>query len=255
MKTRLTCLGLFAMLMANSPAPAMAQAERSPLDALPVKVEFAGSAAFATDYVFNGISLSKNSPAVSGDIGWTLSDIPLSPSFGMFASSLTGIEGGAEIDYILGVSQTIDPLSLSVGWVYYQYPGVDDRSELDFYEVTVGLDADFDLGSLGFYYAFSPDYYANSGVAHYMKFGWDLPIPVAMLDGLSLTGNVGYQIVEDNDVFGVPDYLHWGVGLGYALNQFDFAIAYSDTELSEDECFGGDNVCGARAVFSMGVNF
>ncbi|MCY4504523.1 MAG: hypothetical protein OXB87_00955, partial [Hyphomicrobiales bacterium] len=96
----------------------MAQAERSPLDALPVKVEFAGSAAFATDYVFNGLSLSKNSPAVSGDIGWTLSDIPLSPSFGMFASSLTGIEGGAEIDYIIGVSQTIDPLSLSVGWVY-----------------------------------------------------------------------------------------------------------------------------------------
>ena len=286
MKTRLTCLGLFAMLMANSPAPAMAQAERSPLDALPVKVEFAGSAAFATDYVFNGISLSKNSPAVSGDIGWTLSDIPLSPSFGMFASSLDGIEGGAEIDYILGVSQTIDPLTLSVGWVYYQYPGVsgedsalkneagedcDTPSEvtgmicretnedvgdpLDFYEVTVGLDADFDLGSLGFYYAFSPDYYGSSGLAHYMKFGWDLPIPVAMLDGLSLTGNVGYQIVEDNDVFGVPDYLHWGVGLGYALNQFDFAIAYSDTELSEDECFGGDNVCGARAVFSMGVNF
>lgn len=272
MKTRF-CIGLFAILMVSSPASSIAQTggDRSPLDALPIAVEFAGSAAFATDYVFRGLSQTNSNPAPSGEIGWTLADVPLSPSFGMFASGI-GFANGVEIDYILGVSQSFDPVTLALGWAYFQYPGsTDDDGNLDFYEVTAGLDAAFDLASFSFGYAYSPDYYAETGEAHYIGFGWDVPVPGTMLSGLSVIGDVGYQLVEDNDGFGTPDYVHWSVGLGYSLGAFDFSLAYTDTDIEDDACFPtvnegaadnpmddvtlGDNVCGESVVFSMGVSF
>ena len=291
MKTRLACFGVCAVLLMHSPF-AFAQSSSSSeslLERLPVAVEFEGAAGFSTDHIVYGLSESLNQPKVEGSVGWSLPNVPLSPSVGLAAASINQ-PGGIELGYSVGVGQTIEPISLGIGWTFFHYPASDpesveavetltpteeralsdearaaraaalaqagdDGDRIDYYEVYVDLGAEFELGAVGFSYAFSPDYFGNSGVSHYFGGNWDVPLPLGIVEGVSLNGHVGYKITEENDDIGVPDYLEWEVGLAYSWEQFDFGIAYVDTELTEEECFGGGNTCDARAVFSMGVNF
>ena len=129
MKTRLACLGVCAALLAHSPF-ALAQSSSSSeslLDRLPVAVEFEGSAGFATDHIIYGLSESLNQPKVDGSVGWSLPNVPLSPSVGLAAASINQA-GGIELGYSVGVGQTIEPFSLGIGWTFFHYPATNPES-------------------------------------------------------------------------------------------------------------------------------
>lgn len=74
-------------------------------------------------------------------------------------------------------------------------------------------------------------------------------------DYLALGLHAGYQTIDDNDAFGTPDYADWSISLTTSMIGLDWSVAYVDTDLSYDECFGGDNLCGATAVGTISKSF
>src|SRR5690606_21502803 len=135
---------------------------------------------------------------------------------------------------------------LDLGFVYYAYPGAEGDRGYDFLEL--GLGASRSVGPLGAAASvrYSPDFFAGSGTGLY--YGGELGIPVSLL---TLSGSVGRQSIEENAVFGTPDYLEWGLGAGVAWQGFDFSGRYLSTDLSREECFGGSDLCGGRVVLSV----
>ena len=95
--------------------------------------------------------------------------------------------------------------------------------------------------------SYSPDYFGGSGESWY--YALDLGIPISLL---TLSGSVGHQTIEDNAVFGTPDYTNWTLGVGVGLAGFDLSGQYVDTDIEDEECFaGGSELCGGRAIFSI----
>lgn len=94
--------------------------------------------------------------------------------------------------------------------------------------------------------SYSPDYFGGSGESWY--YALDLGIPLSLL---TLSGSVGHQTIEDNAIFGTPDYTTWTLGLGVGLAGFDLSGQYVDTDIEDEECFAGSDLCGGRAIFSI----
>jgi hypothetical protein len=53
--------------------------------------------------------------------------------------------------------------------------------------------------------------------------------------------------VEKEDVYGVPDYIDYSVGIGASLVGFDLGLAWSDTDHSDSEC---SDACG-QVLFTV----
>lgn len=96
---------------------------------------------------------------------------------------------------------------------------------------------------------YSPDYFGSSGDSLYTDLGVDVPLP----QNFTLSGGVGYQSIDDNATFGVPDYTDWNLTVGYDWEQFNLSLGYYDTDLDEpSECADG---CDARIVFAVSASF
>lgn len=164
----------------------------------------------------------------------------------------------AEFDIYGGFSGNI-PLGSGLSWdagvVYYIFPGASSSLNYDFLEGFVGLGYTF-LGlpllpevAAKVYY--SPDYSAATGQAIYAEGSTDFSLPYDTKFGLY----VGYQTIEDNAFFGLPDYLNWRVTLSKEVLSLNFALSYVDTNVSSDECFGGTSLCDPRPLFSVSKEF
>jgi uncharacterized protein (TIGR02001 family) len=66
---------------------------------------------------------------------------------------------------------------------------------------------------------------------------------------------VGHQSIKDEAAWGTPDWLEYNVSLSTSFMGVDLAVTYSDTNLSEAECFGGGNICDSTVVFSIGSSW
>ncbi len=140
-------------------------------------------------------------------------------------------------------------MNYDVGAIYYAYPGADSSLDYDFVEVSLALGYDFDIFSTSASINYSPEYFGNSGHAEYYAANIDVPLP----HDISLSGHLGWQEIEDNTAFGVPDYLDWSIGLGYNLKGFDLSLSYIDTDLDEpSECADG---CDAKVIFGVSRSF
>jgi uncharacterized protein (TIGR02001 family) len=202
------------------------------------------NAALTTDYMFRGISQTQGSGAIQGglDIGHE-SGLYI----GTWASNVDfGSESDAtvEFDYYVGYGGDIgEDLSYDLGWVSYTYPG---QSDLNFNEYYGSLSAfGFTLGT-----NYSDDFGGSDSIIyHYLGYEYELPYEI----GLSLS--YGYQDFKDATFDSGDDtYTDWSVGLGKSWAGLDFALTYTDTNLSSSDCsgFAGDSdYCDATAVFSV----
>ena len=95
---------------------------------------------------------------------------------------------------------------------------------------------------------YTPDNYGGTGDATYIAASVDVPLP----HGLSLSGHVGHQSIDDEANFGVPDYVDYGVSVGYEYQDFAFNLAYTDTDLTRAECADG---CSGQVIFSVSASF
>jgi uncharacterized protein (TIGR02001 family) len=239
------------------PVEAAAEAEE---DWLPGDI--GADIALVSDYVDRGITNSDHNPAVQGSILYSLpigvEDVAVYGGF--WGSNVDFDDGGeatVEIDWLFGVTGTVPGTELAwdIGAAYYTYPGADRRLDYDYWEMPLVLSYPVLEGvSLTGSYYYSPKFAGDSGQAHYVNAAveWEIPVePVSIV----LSASTGHQWIADNDRAGVPDYQDWRMGIGVTFDKLTFKIEYTDSNLSENECFGGTNLCESRAVFSVAAGF
>jgi uncharacterized protein (TIGR02001 family) len=185
--------------------------EAAPAEAKP-DWELSYNLGLYSDYIFRGVSLTDNSPAVQGGI-----DLVHSSGFflGTWLSNLdASVSAGnnIEMDIYGGYGYTFENgFGITLSGLYYGYPegkkhGLDNGRQFDTFEASIALSyADFTYT----YYNALTDYYgaSNSKNAYYneIKYGTALP-----MGGLKFMTKVGYQD---------------SAGTGY--NQGDLAIGLS----------------------------
>ena len=207
-----------------------------------------GNVAVTSDYAFRGISQTLEEPAIQGGIDL---EHPIGLYLGTWGSSLNFGEdmprAQVELDVYGGFGFSAAELfDVDLGVIYYGYPGSEDRG-YDFIEFGLGASRSFSMLDGGVSASYSPDYFGGSGESWY--YALDLGIPISIL---TLSGSVGRQTIESNEVFGTPDYYNYGLGLGVGVAGFDLSGQYVDTDIEDEECFaGGSELCGGRAIFSI----
>jgi uncharacterized protein (TIGR02001 family) len=258
MRKLLLALGAAGALAAATPATAQRAIGDTGLTATV-------TGTFASDYLFRGISQTRSRPAWQGN-----AEIEHTSGVyvGAFISNVAfqGTDARQEIDVFGGYRVLLGGVKLDFGAIGYLYPGYNappgsPSGTLDFAEMYVR--ASYEIGPVnllsGFYY--SPHYFGRSGAGYYLEGGADWKTGVW---DLTLSGRLGYQWVQNNATFGVPDYLWWGVTLSREfpierVGTIVITAGYFQTNISQSQCvptiYGGQNICEARAYGSIAFRF
>lgn len=197
---------------------------------------FSATLTFTSNYMYRGLSFSNDHPALQGSFDWSYGNL----FAGVWGSSLSDQSGSGyelENDFYVGYADSVAGIDWFVMPIYYHFYDDDENdtggAEADVFELW--LDASYainDTVSVHGMYAYSPDFFFESGNAHYVKGDVTFQLP----QGFSLNAGIGYQDVEgDNGNFVTAqgwDYTHWDIGISKDLAGFNLDLRYSDT--SED---------------------
>jgi len=214
------------------------------------EVELTGNVSLASDYAFRGISQTMEEPAVQG--GLDVSG-PAGVYLGAWGSSVNFGEdlprAQLELDVYGGIAPSVAGFDFDLGALYYLYPGSESANNFDFYEIYGGVGRTVGPLGLGLSAAYSPDFFAASGTG--VWFGAEASVGVPGTP-LTLDGSLGKQSIEENDVWGTPDYMAWSAGIGAELFGASIGATLTGTDLEEGECFGGSDLCNTRVILSVG---
>lgn len=236
----IACAAVVAVLTAAT-LPAMAEEteEEEPL----IPGEFSANVGFFTDYRFRGVSQTENEPALQGGIDWAHDS---GFYLGTWGSNVEFADAHLELDVYGGYASEFRGVSYDLGFVYYWYPGAGRSQDFDYYEFVLGLGYDFEVAAVSSTIAYTPENFGDTGDGLYLEGGVSVPLPYEF----SFDGTIGYQFIEEEVAFGIPDYLNWSLGLSRSFMGLDFSLAYIDTD--EPSC--GD-ACGATVLFSVSKSF
>jgi uncharacterized protein (TIGR02001 family) len=217
----------------------------------PPKLTLSGSATFATDYMFRGITNTNQNPAVQPEFDLT---------YGMFWAYIWGsntVYGeDIEIDYGGGISPKWKDITFTIGWLWYTYPG--ENSALDYGELKTGASWTTGAWTLAVNNYWSPDFFQAFGnsdaidgtVSYAFKWKlWNFFTP-------SISGQFGFQAFDEV----ADNYLYWNAGLTLSfLEHWSADVRYWDTDYNEEQCLieqGFDrHGCDARAVGTIKATF
>jgi uncharacterized protein (TIGR02001 family) len=190
--------------------------------------EVTANIALVSDYVFRGVSLSDNGPAIQGGFDWS-NDMFYAGTWG------SSLSDGMELDLYAGWTPSLGPVDLDVGVIGYFYPRADDDdAEFDYYELKLaGTHAVTDQISIGAGVYYSPENYGDTDDATYLEINGSY----AMSDQLSFSAAYGNQSIGDPDgpfgAAGEDDYNTWNIGATYAIHGFEVDLRYTDTDIEE----------------------
>ena len=73
------------------------------------------------------------------------------------------------------------------------------------------------------------------------------------MGALTASANVGYQWIDDNALYGTPDYLYFDIGASAAWEVFTVDLRWVDTDLDNSECFVAPNTkfCEGGVVLTL----
>lgn len=185
--------------------------------------EVTANVALTSDYVFRGVSLSDNGPAIQGGADYT-SEVWYA---GVWSSSLSD---GMEIDLYAGFTPSTGPVEWDLGVISYFYPGADDDgAEFDYVEFkaagSMALSEQFSVGGAAY---LAPENYGDTGEAVYLEINGEW----TMSDALVFNAAYGNQSVEEpNGPDTEDDYNTWNVGGTYAMHGFNVDLRYHDTDI------------------------
>lgn len=219
--------------------------------------EFSGSVGLVSDYTFRGISQTDEAAALQGGLTWSHDS---GVHLGFWGSNVDFNEAppvdgaSAELDVVAGWGNSIGPFSYDIGAIWYTYPGADENLNYNFVEGTLALGYTvLDGLDVGLLYAVSPEFFADTGIAHFVEgsvsYGFELGLPV------SLGATYGRQWIHENARWGTPDYNTWSATAAVTVDAVELGVSYRDTNLSKTECFGGMDTCDARAVAFVTYGF
>ncbi|GAN00012.1 hypothetical protein U91I_03675 [alpha proteobacterium U9-1i] len=216
--------------------------------------EISANIGLTTDYVFRGVSLSGNDPAVQGGFDWNSSSETIYA--GVWGSSLSS---GMEMDVYAGWTPDLGgPFSLDLGAIGYFYPGADDDgAEFDYWELKASTElALSEQMTVGGAVYWAPDNYGETGDALYLE----INAGFAASEQLEFNAAFGNQSIEDPDgpllVTDEDDYSTWNIGGTYAMHGFSLDLRYHDTDIDagsdiESYTFGPSSYDSA-VVFTIG---
>ncbi len=205
--------------------------------------EVSGNVSIATDYVYRGISQTSENAAIQGGF-----DIEADSGLyaGIWASNVN-FDGSIEIDVYAGYGGSFtENVSYDIGVLHYEYPDDAQGGNPDstFNEVYGSISAaGFTVGV-----NYSPDFFFESDTATYFYVDYELSLP----NDFGLALHYGDQSIDDNALFGTPDYNDYSIGLSRSFEDLDFSLTWYDTDLSNTDCFGGGDVCESRVVLAIG---
>jgi uncharacterized protein (TIGR02001 family) len=220
--------------------------------------ELTGAITLAGEYVYRGISQSNGRPAYQGNLDYSH---PFATGFsvvaGGFASNVDFSDSGeaaAELSLYSGVKWQGGALSWKTVGYYDLYPGADPALHYDYYGLDTTIGREFGKVTVTFETDVTPNLFGNSGLGTY--FGLDGVIPLVDFPRQpNLVLHVGHQSIAKNDAYGTPDYVDWAFEVNADLGRAHIALRYSDTDIRQSACFGGQKVCSARTILSAAWNF
>lgn len=191
--------------------------------------EVSGNIALVSDYIFRGVSLSDNGPAIQGGFDWSNDQFYV----GTWGSSLNANSGPAasvELDVYGGWTPTTGPVSWDLGAIFYNYPGAPDDPELNYYEVKAAGTYNFnDAWHAGAAVYYSPENWGDTGNATY----WEINGEYDHSDMLHFSGAYGNQEIQHPGGPGTSrdDYNTWNLGATIAMHGFELDLRYNDTDI------------------------
>ena len=206
-----------------------------------------------TDYLFRGVSQTRNRPAVQGTV-----ELSHDSGFyvGAFASNVAFLNTDArqEVDVYGGYRFTpVENLSVDMGAIGYLYPGYERRGgfNINYFEVVTRLAYQLEPVKFVVNAFYSPDFQAESRNAVYLEGGADVKLPFDFL----LAGRIGHQWIDRNERFGLPNFLNWSVAVSREVYGFTLTAGYYDTDIRQRDCAGRQKICDARAMFTVSRAF
>jgi uncharacterized protein (TIGR02001 family) len=252
-KTLLSLLVASTLSVAATSAFAEDAAPVGPFD----KDNFSANIAFTSNYIFRGLSLSANKPAVQGGFDWAYNGFYV----GTWGSSIKAVEDeSVELDYYAGYTGEIGGFTYSADFIYYDYPGDNGTfdneakhdNDLAYYEYggSVGYNFGGDLEpTIGLSILHSPDFFGETGstTAYEGSVGVALP-----WWGLSASALYGRQDLDKKyQVVGGYDY--WGASLSKTVGKFDLTASWADTDHDGEKFVSGTDT--NRFYFTVGSSF
>ena len=149
---------------------------------------FTATFAFVTDYSYRGISQTQRQVAVQPAFGYETAPVsekvPLSAYVGAWGSSVyfPNTPAWAEIDLNAGLRlKPIEgKLTVDLGYTRYNYLGAPGDLFFDFNEFSLVVGYDFGVAQVSGAVRYSPNFFANSGVAWY-KWG-QVAVPLSFIN-------------------------------------------------------------------------
>ena len=246
MRLAIAAAMLAGVVVATADAPARAQD-----DSVSEAAAFSGNFTLASDYRFRGHSQTDHRAALQGGIDYAGASGLFA---GLWASTINfndAQNSPAEVDFTAGYSHSFsDTTQASLAAAYYWYPD-SEPADYDFFEIIGTVSHDVAGVTLSGEWTYSFDYSGSTGASTGITGGIELPVPVA--DWLSASAHVGYQWIDDNASYGVPDWLFYDIGMTATWRLFALDVRYTGTDLGTLECYGGSNACEPGVVVSLTV--
>lgn len=211
--------------------------------------DLSANVALTNVYVFRGIDQTNEKAAIQGGFDYAHDSGIYLGAWGSNVDFGDGDDATMELDLYGGYSGSFGDVGYDVGVIYYAYPNSD--AEYEFFELYGSVSGEFEAVGLSAGLAWSPDYFAESGDSLYANAG----ISYGITDNFGVDAGLGYQWIDETDVFGTPDYLDWTIGATYSWDNFAIDGRYTDTDLDDDDCFGGSDLCSERFILSLSASF
>lgn len=276
MTGKISCGGAIAgvlLAMTFSSSVALADGMRpagSVKDAAPAadegrKFDWSWNFGATSNYIFRGISQSASRPAVQGgaDMTWGIFYAGFWSSHINFGRNGDGSPvANVELDLYAGIKPVLGPVTFDLGFIYYAYPGANDRGairnqvrEQDYLEGKIGASATFIPKLTTSITAFlSPQYTGGSGFTTTLEgtIAYELPAVMKIVPTLSGTyGTVMGDARDAQDPFlianGKDSYAYWNAGVAFAIDKLTIDLRYWDTDIANTNVVTGTtNFCSAK---------
>jgi uncharacterized protein (TIGR02001 family) len=219
--------------------------------------EGSGNIGAVTNYIWRGISQTRNDGAVQGGLD-------LTHSSGFYAGAwMSGVDfkladqANTELDTYVGYGFTAGDFAFDLKYVDYHYASKDslDFSEVhghvSAYGVTVGADYSNDTPVTG---ASTATVDSSSAFHYYGSYSHALP------EDITAAVTVGEYDYKDDAWVGGTDskYTYYSVGLNKTMWGVNFGLAYTDSNIDANNCttfMGSNDYCGDSFVASAVKTF
>ena len=186
-------------------------------------LELSGNIALTTDYVWRGVSLSDNAPAIQGGFD---ADLGNGLYAGVWGSNVDAADdsNGLELDLYGGWAGEFSGVGVDIGIIHYHFNGSSNNG-LNTDEIYIGLS----MGPVSLTQYFGID--AGSEDIGDVNFGdyTDLGLDLGEYNGVAFAAHVGYYNFHHTSIDA------WDVKLAASTSMFgvDWELAYTDTDDAE----------------------